>query len=535
MFETPQSDSVHRVSARECRGSWKSPTISLGLIIGLSLWLRLHDLGRLSLWLDEGITTCKMRFSLRELFQYTVVDNVPPLYYLILHALGSWVDSDFSLRLPSVFIGVATIPVLHEIGVLLFNRRVALLASLFLSLSTFHVWFSQEARSYAFYCFLYALSLLFLLRWHRNPSGRLNRCLYVAASGLMLYSHSTALIYLGANIVIYFCLWKWGEWRQVAQWLLAQALVLTLFLPWLSSFHDQSQNYRQSVILGPLHLSAIVETLMVLTSMAPLWGAEAAQLLGSFRGLPEILILTWFVGFSGPLASLLISRKSQCARSFLVAATLVVVPLAAVTLFSLWFVNIYFDRLFLPSTLGLSLLLAAGTEDIFDFFSMPSAKAVTALVFGILIVWQFALSISIYYKLERKEDFRSAAMLLAERYREGDIAVFVTYSGEALFKWYQPAAAAHMRYTGIPKSFLDPPNQSPGHIIRSDADISALPDLAASSERVWLVRLRTQYHDPDELTLGWLNRHCRKEEHHQLQGVSVDLFCGCEKGIRNGG
>ena len=34
---------------------------------------------------------------------------------------------------------------------------------LFLSLSTFHVWFSQEARSYGLYCFLYALSLLFLV------------------------------------------------------------------------------------------------------------------------------------------------------------------------------------------------------------------------------------------------------------------------------------------------------------------------------------------------------------------------------------
>jgi mannosyltransferase len=532
MVETAQSDTTYRVSVREDSGFWKSSTISLGLILGLALWVRLHDLSRLSLWLDEGITTCKMRFSLRELFQYTVVDNVPPLYYLILHALGSWVDSDFSLRLPSALMGLATIPVLYWIGVLLFNRRVALLASLFLSLSTFHVWFSQEARSYAIYCFLYALSLLFLVRWSLNPAGRLNWWLYVAASGLMLYSHSTALIYLGTNAVIFFCLSGWREWKQVRQWLLAQALVIILFLPWLSSFHDQSQNYRQSVILGPLHLSAIVETLMVLTSMAPLWGAEAAKLVGSFRGLPEILMLTWFVGFSGPLASLLISWKRQFARGYMVAALMVTLPLAVVTVFSLLFVNIYFDRLFLPSTLGVSLLLAAGMEDVFDLFAAPSAKAVTALVFGSLIVLQLALSVCIYYRLERKEDFRSAAKLVAERYQDNDLAVFVTYSGEALFKWYQPAAAAHLRYTGIPKSFLNPPNQSPGHVIRSSADLSVLPPLAATADRVWLVRLRTQYHDPDELTLKWLSQHCYKERHHQLQGVSVDLFRGCEKGAQ---
>jgi mannosyltransferase len=528
MVKTAQSDTTHRVWVREDRPWRKSAAISLGLILALALWLRLDDLARLSLWLDEGITTCKMRFSLRELFQYTVVDNVPPLYYLILHALGSWVDSDFALRLPSALIGVATIPVLYWIGVLLFNRRVALLASLFISLSTFHLWFSQEARSYSFYCFFYALSLLFLVRWSLNPANRLNWWLYVSTSSLMLYSHSTALIYFGTNVVVSFCLSGWRESRQFREWLLAQALVVVLFLPWLSSFHDQSQNYRQSVILGPLHLSAIVETLMVLTSMTPLWRAEAAKLLGSFSGLPEILMLTWFVGFSWPLASLLISWKRQFAKGYIVAATIVAFPLMLVTLFSLWFVNIYFDRLFLPSTLGVSLLLAAGLEDVFDLFVAPSAKAATAFVFGNLVVLQLALSVAIYYRVERKEDFRSAAKLLAEQYQDGDIAVFVTYSGEALFKWYQPAAAAHMRYTGIPKSFLNPPNQSPGHVIRSSADISALRDSAATSERVWLVRLRTQYHDPDELTFKWLTQHCRKEKHHQFQGVFVDLFRGCE-------
>jgi len=499
----------------------------------IALWVRLHDLGRLSLWLDEGITTCKMRFSIPELFRYTVVDNVPPLYYLILHALGSWVDSDFALRLPSALIGVATIPVLYWVGVLLFNQRVALLASLFLCLSTFHVWFSQEARSYGFYCFLYALSLLFLVRWRLNPAGRLDWWLYVAASSLMLYSHSTALIYFGTNMVMFFLLPGWREGKQVRQWLLAQAFIVILFLPWLSSFSAQSQNYKQSVVLGPLHLSAVVETLMVLTSMAPLWAAEAAKLVGSFEGLPEILMLTWFVGFAAPLASPLISWNRRFSRGYFVAVTLVVLPLGIVTLFSLWFVNIYFDRLFLPSTLGVSLLLAAGTEDVFDLFSARSAKAVAALVFGSLVMLQLVLSVAIYYRLDRKEDFRSAAKLLAERYQDGDVAVFVTYSGEALFRWYQPGAAAHMRHTGIPKSFLNPPNQSPGHVIRSAEDISALPNLAATAGRIWLVRLRTQYHDPDELTFEWLTRHCRKEEHQQLQGVSVDLFGGCGKGAQS--
>ena len=42
------------------------------------------------------------------------------------------------------------------------------------------------------------------------------------------------------------------------------------------------------------------------------------------------------------------------------------------------------------------------------------------------------------------------------------------------------------------------------------------------------MRLRTQYHDPQELTSQWLGEHCQKEEARKFQGVSVDLFSGCQ-------
>src|SRR6516164_6897345 len=69
-------------------------------VVALALFLRLHDLGRLSLWLDEGITVYKMSLSIQKLFAYGELDNVPPLYYLLLHAGRTWIHSDFALRLP---------------------------------------------------------------------------------------------------------------------------------------------------------------------------------------------------------------------------------------------------------------------------------------------------------------------------------------------------------------------------------------------------------------------------------------------------
>ncbi len=533
MLETTQSDIALRAQETKAPGFWKSPAISLGLILVLGLWVRLHDLGRLSLWLDEGTTSLKMRFSFSELFRYTVVDNVPPLYYFVLGRLGSWIHSDFSLRLPSVVFGVATIPALFLIAEWLFNRRVALLSSLFLSLSTFHVWFSQEARSYSLYCFLYALSLLFLVRWGRDANARWSLWLYVAATSLMMYSHSTALMYWGTNQILFLLLCDWRDTKKIRTWLVAQVLVVVLFLPWVSSFRNQSANYRQRVASGPLDYGPgiLIETLMELTSMAPLISNEATKALGYTEHVPELLNLSWFLGFAGPLAMLFLLWERALWRRYLVAASLVIVPLLAVTLFSVWVVNVYIDRLFLPSTLGVALLLALGTQNVFELSSPRNPRAWVSGGFLLLILGHFTLSLASYYRLERKEDFRSASAYVVQQYKAGDLLVFVTYSAETLFNWYHPEQVGRIRRTGIPRSFLDPPNQPDAFVIRTVDDISALRGLAANAPRIWLVRLRTQYHDPQELTSRWLGEHCQKDEARQFQGVSVDLFSGCQAAL----
>jgi uncharacterized membrane protein len=507
----------------------RSSVVALSIVFGLALWVRLHDLGRLSLWLDEGTTTLKMRFTLSELFRYTVVDNVPPLYYFALGKLGFWIDSDISLRLPSVVFGVATIPVLFLIAQRLFNRRVALLSSLFLSLSTFHVWFSQEARSYSLYCFLYALSLLFLVKWSQSASARWTLLLYVAATSLMMYSHSTALMYCGINQIVFLLLCDWRDTKKIRTWLVAQVVVAIFFLPWLSSFRTQSANYRQRVASGPLDYNPgiLIETLMELTSMAPLISNEATQVLGHTKHVSEILNLSWFVSFVGAFAMCFLSWEPGLWRRYLVAASLVIVPLIALTLFSVWVVNVYIDRLFLPSTLGIALLLALGTQNALEWSSPQDPKAWFSSGFLLLILAHLTLSLASYYRLERKEDFRSASAYVVQQYKTSDLLVFVTYSAETLFNWYHPEQLGKIQRTGIPRSFLDPPNQPDAFVIRTLEDISSLQGLAGNASRIWLVRLRTQYHDPDELTFKWLDQHCRRDETRQFHGVSVDLFSGC--------
>ncbi|HVN81382.1 MAG TPA: glycosyltransferase family 39 protein, partial [Terriglobia bacterium] len=318
----------------------------------LAFAIRVHGLGKLSLWLDEGITSYKMGFTCRELFTYTEVDNVPPLYYAILHLFRAWIHTDTALRFPSVIYGTLTLPVLFFICRRLFDVRTALLSGFLFSLSTFHVWFSQEARSYSLYTLCYALTLFFLVRWDQDPKSLKDLSGYLVCSVLMLYCHSTALFYWVTNQVIFIWLQKHYNQRKVWTWVLGQGAVLLMFVPWVPSFVSQARNFNHAINLGALDYSAVIEVLLILTSFLPLYPHEVSRILGLSIDPVDLLNLTWVVAFLGAVCLSLIRLDRKWVRSYGTALLLVTFPLLSVTFFSVSICNIFFDRLFLPSTLG---------------------------------------------------------------------------------------------------------------------------------------------------------------------------------------
>ena len=120
------------------------------LLAGLALALRLFDLGRRELWVDEGITwRFAEMFGRFELGEQLRLEPTPPLYYgligLFLRLFG---DSDVILRLPSAIGGALAIPLVALLGARMHLPRTGLAAALFLSLHPWHLFLSREARVY---------------------------------------------------------------------------------------------------------------------------------------------------------------------------------------------------------------------------------------------------------------------------------------------------------------------------------------------------------------------------------------------------
>jgi mannosyltransferase len=57
-------------------------------------------------------------------------------------------ESPWTLRLPALVWGAASIPALYYFGRQITHRREAFLATLFMVANCQHVWFSQNARGY---------------------------------------------------------------------------------------------------------------------------------------------------------------------------------------------------------------------------------------------------------------------------------------------------------------------------------------------------------------------------------------------------
>jgi uncharacterized membrane protein len=131
--------------------------ILLASVVLLGFALRLYHLDSQSVWYDEVFALSVSRLPFAQMHEALIQDLVhPPLHYYALHwwfrAFGF---GPFQGRLLSVFFGTFAVLLIYALANYLFNRRAALLAAVLLATSQLSIMYSQEARPYAQFLFLY--------------------------------------------------------------------------------------------------------------------------------------------------------------------------------------------------------------------------------------------------------------------------------------------------------------------------------------------------------------------------------------------
>ena len=175
----------------------------LSLILLLAAGLRFYRLDE-GLWLDEILTQVNyVRAPFGEILTTYDSQNQHFLYSLLSH--GSYVligEGSWSLRLPAVLFGVASVWALYLLGREVGTVLEALLCSAFFAVSYHHVWFSQNARGYTGLLFFTLLASWVLIRGLReNRPGQWVGYGVIAALGS--YVQITMVLSVFAHFLIY--------------------------------------------------------------------------------------------------------------------------------------------------------------------------------------------------------------------------------------------------------------------------------------------------------------------------------------------
>lgn len=193
-------------------------TISLVFLLIFGFILRFYKLSVQSLWIDEGFSingalqTLKYGYPLLEsrfIYSGSLLNN-----YIISFFIVILKDVIFASRLVSVIFGVLSILIIYYLGKEIYDKKVGIIAALFVTFSTWEISWSRQARMYTQLQFFYLLSLYLFSKFLNNKNFKYFILLIICTLAT-IFSHSLGF----SLLLIYFIymLINFNEFREVVK------------------------------------------------------------------------------------------------------------------------------------------------------------------------------------------------------------------------------------------------------------------------------------------------------------------------------
>lgn len=473
-----------------------------GILVLVAAVMRLIGMAGENFWHDE-VTILNVSLGTWDDLTYQFSRGRPPVFPLIAYGWTSaFGTGEVISRLPSFIAGVLSVGVLFHLGSLMFNQRVGLLAAFIMTVTEFHIYYSQTFRYYSVYVLMVLLSFLFFYllvtrkRWYYL-------LFYLMFSALAFYTHAHGIFAIASQGIFFLAMvLLQREWRNrnlILTWLLSQVLLVLLILPglWLYFLAD--------ILPAPEILdstgAAIVEEELDETPVGVNWLQEPS--VGSIvRALVRFVAYEWFYlnpfGIGAALLILVggialfasytgwrqwgqnikqlpgdVLKSGRFPEWSLVLSWLIgMIMLPWIASFIV--TPMFFDRYVLGASPAFYLLLA---------LLVYSARHVVPILAPVLAFIAFLIpGLLVFYNQPDNEQWKEAANYVSANVQPDDVVVVLTSSIHRRqplesFNWYYPDTVTcelHEDALGEPET------------------IAAFDECLAGHDRVWLVGLRWQ-------------------------------------------
>jgi hypothetical protein len=363
----------------------------LAVITGLAVGLRLYKLGEWSLWGDEIITVN------RALDIFHLSPSRYSVSLILTNFTLNWFGvEEWTARLVPAILGVITIPAIYFPTRKIFNPEVALLTGLFLAISPWHLYWSQNARFYTAILLFYTLALFaFYYGIERDRPWYL--VLFLVLFGLAIQERLFAL-FLVPVVVGYLVLIKILSFEKPSG--LNFRNVLILLLPGFAGALVVSWKFLRNPSSWLVKFGWVNNN--------PFWILSGVVY---YVGIPILCM-----GLVGAL--LLLLEKNRAALLFSLAA---VTPFISVLILSL--VQYTANRYVFVSLISWIILASVAVRELFSRLQ-DNGRFLAIGVFLILFLFPLGENV-LYYKYQHgnRDNWKAAYSFIRERIEPGDMIV----------------------------------------------------------------------------------------------------------------
>lgn len=344
-------------------------------------------------------------------------ENTPPLFFVLAHAGARVWDATAGIRLPSLVLSVATIPLLYLLGRRVAGGPAGVLAAALLALGPFDVFYGTEARAYATLIFLVVLSTLLLLEAMDRGTWPWWAAFGVCVAAVA-YTHYTGIFVLGVQ-----ALWAFLASPRGARWRVVAACVwaLALFAPWIPYAKGRS-----------------LDTFDQLFPLTP--GFIGTSVLRALAGHPFVSLervpgLPWLIVFLAVIALALVtaaagawSRRDAIGLSTLRSPAALVAMLAVATPAALLAYSVVAHHLFISRNLSASLPYALV---VVAWLVVTLPARARELAAAALVAVTLIGGVQVTSAANQRPPYREAAEFVNARARPGDALIDFSFLPES--------------------------------------------------------------------------------------------------------